>query len=106
MCLCTVRPRDISFHILRTPTFTYIEQDSSLTDNKRVVVENVSATISTAEVLCMRLLIFLGSVLGLFVFLTVQYSFWVAFGVMELGGMLATAVIAFAVRGRQPFTLS
>ncbi|MBE0574519.1 MAG: hypothetical protein IH613_01355 [Desulfuromonadales bacterium] len=54
----------------------------------------------------MRLLIFLAFVLGLFVFLTVQYSFWVAFGAMEFGGMLATAVIAFAVRGRQPFTSS
>ncbi len=52
----------------------------------------------------MRLLIFLASVLGLFVYLTVQYSFWVAFGTIELCGMLATAVIAFAVRGRQPFT--
>lgn len=52
----------------------------------------------------MRLLIFLASVLGLFVYLTVQYSFWVAFGTIELCGMFATAVIAFAVRGRQPFT--
>lgn len=54
----------------------------------------------------MRLLVFLVSVSGLFVFLTVQYSFWVAFGAMELGGMLATSMIAFAVRGRQPFTSS
>jgi hypothetical protein len=39
--------------------------------------------------------------LGLFVFLTVQYPFWLAVGIMYLGGMLVVAVIAFAGRSRQ-----
>ena len=52
----------------------------------------------------MRSFVFLSAMLGVFVFLTVQYSFLVATGVMQFGGMLAITVIAFAVRSKQPAT--
>lgn len=45
--------------------------------------------------LCLSLL------LGGFSFLTVRYSFWVAFGVMYFFGMLVVIGTAFAVRYRQ-----
>ena len=34
-------------------------------------------------------------------FLTVHYSFWLAAGILYLGGMLVVAVFAFAGRSRQ-----
>ena len=49
----------------------------------------------------MRSFVCLSALLGLFAFLTVHYSFWLAVGIMYLGGMLVVAVIAFAWRGRQ-----
>lgn len=33
MCLCTVSLRDMSFHILRIPTFIFIEQDCIVAGN-------------------------------------------------------------------------
>lgn len=39
--------------------------------------------------------------LGVFLFLTVRYSFLVAFGVMYFGGMLVVIGTAFALRYRQ-----
>ena len=49
----------------------------------------------------MRSLVCLSALLGLFAFLTVHYSFWLAVGIMYLGGMLIVAMIAFAGRNRQ-----
>jgi uncharacterized protein (DUF58 family) len=45
--------------------------------------------------LCLSLL------LGVFLFLTVRYSFMVAFGVMYFGGMLVVIGTAFALRYSQ-----
>jgi len=45
--------------------------------------------------LCLSLL------LGVFLFLTVRYSFMVAFGVMYFGGMLVVIGTAFAIRYSQ-----
>jgi hypothetical protein len=39
--------------------------------------------------------------LGLFVFLIVHYSFWLAVGIMYIGGMLIVAVITSTLRNRQ-----
>ncbi len=50
----------------------------------------------------MRSYVCLSILLGLTAFLTVHYSFWVAFGIMYSGGMLLVAVIAFTTRSRQP----
>jgi hypothetical protein len=49
----------------------------------------------------MRSFVCLSALLGLFAFLTVHYSFWLAVGIMYLGGMLVIAVIALAGRNRQ-----
>ena len=46
----------------------------------------------------MRRYVCLSVLLGVFAFLTVRYSFWVAFGVMYFGGMLMVIGTAFAVR--------
>ena len=43
----------------------------------------------------MRPLIFITTVLGAFVLLTVQYSFWIACAVMYISSMLVVAVIAY-----------
>ena len=50
----------------------------------------------------MRSCVCLSALLGVVVFLTVHYSFWVACGIMYFGGMLVVAVIALAARSRQP----
>lgn len=52
----------------------------------------------------MRSFVFLLVVLGVFALLAVQYSFWVAAGVMQFGSMLAITVIAFSVRSKQAAT--
>lgn len=41
-------------------------------------------------------------ILGLIVFLTIHYSFLVAFGVMYSGGMLLLTMIAFSARRKEP----
>ena len=43
----------------------------------------------------MRPFIFMTTVLGAFVLLTVQYSFWIACAVMYISSMLVVAVIAY-----------
>jgi hypothetical protein len=45
----------------------------------------------------MRSVLVLSMLLGLFVALAIHYSFWAAFGAMQLGGMLAVILIAFMV---------
>ena len=50
----------------------------------------------------MRSYVCLSALLGMVVFLTVHYSFWVACGIMYFGGLLVVAVIAFVGRSRQP----
>ena len=49
----------------------------------------------------MRSCVCLSALLGLFTFLTVYSSFWLACGIMYFGGMLVVAVVAFAARSRQ-----
>jgi hypothetical protein len=49
----------------------------------------------------MRTFVCLSAFLGLAVFLTIHYSFWLAIGIMYIGGMLIVALIAFAGRSRQ-----
>ena len=49
----------------------------------------------------MRSYVCLSALLGMVVFLTVHYSFWVACGIMYFGGMPVVAVIAFVGRSRQ-----
>lgn len=49
----------------------------------------------------MRTFVCLSGFLGLAVFLTFHYSFWLAVGIMYIGGMLIVALIAFAGRSRQ-----
>jgi len=48
----------------------------------------------------MRSFIFLSVLLGAFVFLTVHYSFWVAFGLIYFAGMLIVTVLSFAIRSK------
>jgi hypothetical protein len=49
----------------------------------------------------MRGYVYLSVLLGVLLFLTIRYSFIVAFGVMYFGGMLAVIGTAFAVRFSQ-----
>ena len=49
----------------------------------------------------MRRYLCLSLFLGVFLFLTVRYSFMVAFGVMYFGGMLVVIGTAFALRYSQ-----
>ncbi len=48
----------------------------------------------------MRSVLVLAILLSLFASLAIHYSFWVAFGAMQLGGMLAVTLIAFTVPSR------
>ena len=48
----------------------------------------------------MRTFVCLSALLGLASFLTIYHSFWLAVGIMYLGGMLIVAVIAFAGRSK------
>jgi hypothetical protein len=48
----------------------------------------------------MRTFVCLSALLGLIAFLTIHYSFWLAVGIVYIGGMLIVAVIAFAGRSR------
>ena len=47
----------------------------------------------------MHLFVFLSVILGVFAFLAIQYSFWVAIGIMQLSGMFVVAVTAFSIPG-------
>ena len=47
----------------------------------------------------MHSLVFLSVILGVFAFLAIQYSFWVAIGIMQLSGMFVVVVTAFLVSG-------
>ena len=49
----------------------------------------------------MRTFVCLSALFGLVAFLTIHYSFWLAVGIVYIGGMLIVAVIAFAGRSRQ-----
>ena len=54
----------------------------------------------------MRTFVCLSAFLGLAAFLTIHYSFWLAVGIMYVGGMLIVAMIAFAGRRRQASVLN
>jgi hypothetical protein len=45
----------------------------------------------------MRSVLVLSILLGAFVALAIHYSFWAAFGAIQLGGMLAVTLIAFSL---------
>ena len=47
----------------------------------------------------MHSFVFLLIILGVFVSLAIQYSFWVAIGIMQLSGMFVVVVTAFLVSG-------
>lgn len=47
----------------------------------------------------MRSVLALSMLLGIFVALAINYSFWTAFGAMQLGSMLAVILIAFSLPG-------
>ena len=46
----------------------------------------------------MRGYVCLSVLLGVLLFLTVRYSFWVTFGIMYFGGMLVVIGTAFSIR--------
>jgi hypothetical protein len=48
----------------------------------------------------MRSFIFLSAILVTVIFLTVHYSFWVAFGIIYFGGMLVVTVLSFAIESK------
>ena len=54
----------------------------------------------------MRTFVCLSALLGLIAFLTIHYSFWLAVGIVYIGGMLIVAVIAYAGRSRQTGVLN
>jgi len=54
----------------------------------------------------MRAFACLSALLGLVAFLTIHYSFWLAVGIVYIGGMLIVAMIAFAGRRRQASVLN